>query len=638
MEGNGTLLPLLSTDVPERPTVGPRSRSLLVPPSLLEELARLDTKFKRRETELAHQRSELEKERGRFEQAVATREWALQKEDQRLTEQKEAFRASQEQAISVSAYQDARLTIIASGGEPQSTTLETLSKREPNSGLAAAARTLLAAGVPSGGDAAEPTLYVDRDAVPTQLVLEWLRDGNEVLVPLPRAVLQQMKLEAQHWQMESMGGQVAELLGKIGGGADGLNELEWTVGQLHLHKLGQPALCRAAADKLRRWLAHSRERRRTAARVGASVYVTVVEVIEAHATDLHLLISGLGCAVLLGSEPEGRVQMRKVKPRLEGIAKGAKQLAARTMAEVSGPEADARAAEEDAAEAWERSHMDRMESDATTRAAMQTTMVEEHQSMGGPAEAAAEEEAVGDGQAAPEAETPQMESADEPAPAEAPAEAPAAEAPAAEEPAEAPAEAPAAEAPAEETEAEPPADPPPSPPPSPPASEEPAEAEAPADAEADAEAEVEADVEADAEAEAEAPAEAEAEAEVEAPAEAEASAEAEAPADAPSPAGEVKGSSDGDEEMLPAAAPAPAFAAARETPSPEYQRNITPAPNMPNVGEFGIGASSGLGDSLGIHRTRSVASAAMSVRERRELARRLDREVDKLRRVLALCA
>ena len=87
-----------------------------------------------------------------------------------------------------------------------------------------------------------------------------------------------------------------------------------------------------------------------------------------------------------------------------------------------------------------------------------------------------------------------------------------------------------------------------------------------------------------------------------------------------------------------AAAPAPASAVASEASSPEYQRNITPAPNEPNVGEFGIGASSGLGDSLGIHRNRSVASAAMSVRERRELARRLDREVDKLRRVLALCA
>ena len=47
---------------------------------------RLDTKFKRRETELAVQREELEKERGRFEQAVAAREWALQREDQRLTQ------------------------------------------------------------------------------------------------------------------------------------------------------------------------------------------------------------------------------------------------------------------------------------------------------------------------------------------------------------------------------------------------------------------------------------------------------------------------------------------------------------------------------------------------------------------------
>ena len=553
---------------PVRPTAGPPQRTDVVSLTLLDELHALDGKFRTREKELAEQQLKLDEERDRFEKAVMAKEWVLQRERHELHAEKETFNHVTSSADAVASYQGAKISVVASGGEPLHTTIETLTKREPTSGLAAAARALISAPTPDGSALAAPTLYVDREPAVTHIVVEWLRDGPGSLARLPRAVLQQLAVEAAHWRMRTLAAQIAERLGKADASSEGLDELEWTIGQLQLHTASRPALCRAAADQLRRWLAKSRERRRLAARQGRQTCLAVLDAMEAHASDLPLLTAGLGCAVLLGAEPEGRPAIRTVMTRLEELASVAEGLAARTAAEVSGPEADNMAAAEDAAEAVER--LQRAEAaEAAAAVSVRVKGESEAAKLIEAATEAATEVAVASTtiddeaatQAAPAADAAAQATEDVPAAVDVPADdAPATDAPAADAPTAVPTEL-APDAPvAAEVETAPAA--------APPATQAMA-------------------------------------------AEEEAAVGAEAPA-------EVTGGVGGGTE-----ASANVASAVVLTP----KSTSVPAPG-PAVGEDA---------GLAVHQSRTVASAAISVRERRELARRCEREVGKVRRVLVLC-
>jgi hypothetical protein len=168
--------------------------------------------------------------------------------------------------------------VIADGGEV-ATTLATLCGREPASGLAEAGRAacrrakasaedeaaamaaaaalpaaitakLTAAGfVPAALTSQSYKLYVDREAAATHRVIDWLRDGPSVLEGLPRPILQQLVLEADHWQMPLLIAQLNERLGQPDAAGEGLSSLEWTLSELHKHPK-RTALCRAALEEL----------------------------------------------------------------------------------------------------------------------------------------------------------------------------------------------------------------------------------------------------------------------------------------------------------------------------------------------------------------------------------------------------
>ena len=196
---------------PARPTLGPPQRSVVVPPTLLDELHALDAKIQRREAELEDERRRLDRDRERFERAVAAQEWTLQREQHELHAAQQTWEASQATSGAVASNQQARLTIVASGGEV-TTTLATLTRREPASGLATAARKALAADADAGvGTGAEAQVVIDREAALTHRVVEWLRDGAKSLDGLPPPVLQRMQAEAAHWQMPSLGAELAEV-------------------------------------------------------------------------------------------------------------------------------------------------------------------------------------------------------------------------------------------------------------------------------------------------------------------------------------------------------------------------------------------------------------------------------------------
>ena len=149
---------------PPKPTTGPPQHKPVVPLSLIEELRLLDDKFKAREKELEAQRELLNQDRDRFEKAVMTKEWSLQRERHQLHADKEDFSIVATKADSVAAYQGAKISVVVSGGEPVHTTLETLAKREPKGGLAAAAKALLANEPPGGESSADARTTRQRPA------------------------------------------------------------------------------------------------------------------------------------------------------------------------------------------------------------------------------------------------------------------------------------------------------------------------------------------------------------------------------------------------------------------------------------------------------------------------------------------
>jgi hypothetical protein len=278
--------------------------SSVVPQSLIDQLHTLDARFEAREAMLRAERELLEEERERFQLAVAAKEWELQQQEHGLSLAQATWQASLSEATNIDAYQDERLLVIADGGEV-ATTLATLCGREPASGLAEAGRAacrrakasaedeaaamaaaaalpaaitakLTAAGfVPAALTSQSYKLYVDREAAATHRVIDWLRDGPSVLEGLPRPILQQLVLEADHWQMPLLIAQLNERLGQPDAAGEGLSSLEWTLSELHKHPK-RTALCRAALEELRSWLSASRERRRLALRRGEEVLSTAM--------------------------------------------------------------------------------------------------------------------------------------------------------------------------------------------------------------------------------------------------------------------------------------------------------------------------------------------------------------------------
>ena len=576
---------------PVRPTIGPRHSTQLVKPALIDELYALEKKFKQREKELDEERRELDGDRNRFEQAVAEKDWEIRRYESQFDAKRETWEQSHTQADATldPASKDERLYVQASGAEPFPTNLETLVQREPGCGLAVAARTLWESTEDErtqaimdgwGADAAAPLiLYVDREPAITHLVIEWLRDGPKRLARLPRAVLEPLKDEALHWGMVSLEKQIEEALGKADATHEGIMELQFLIGELWLHKGRQPALCRAAAIQLRRFLAGGRSRRQLGVRAVNAVEA-LTACMEQHVNDGPLLAAGLGSCVLCGSEPEGQKQLVALKTRLEAIASVASKLGKAEAKELTGPAADAKAAAEEEKEVKEledaeqraQSAFEKAEARAAAREA-NLSFVEKALSRPNSADAKVTKEDIEQDKkelaaeaAAEEAEKEAAEEAAAPASEEAPAaEAEAAEAPAAEAPA---AELPATEAPAAEAPAEAPA----------------AEASAPAPA-------------------AEAPAPAEA-----------------AAAEATEAAEEAAGDARND--------------LVEETAEDFFGMNlpdeVKPAPKA------GRPLSEKPPPALSTHHPHSIAAKALSVRERRANAKRLEQEADKMRRVLYL--
>jgi len=348
-------------------------KSAVVPSTLLDQLHSLDARFEAREAMIQAERAQLEAERERFQLAVAAKEWEMQQEQHKLTVQQEAWEASLSEATHVGGYQDQRMVVVADGGQV-STAVATLCGREPASGLAAAARALSAKAAADSeeedamgamydaveGGSAPLYLYVDREAALTHRVVDWLRDGPSALDGLPVAILRPLVLEGEHWKMPSLVAQATERLGKADAASEGVANLEWTLGELQQHPQ-RMALCRAALEELRRWLASSRERRRVAIRRGREVPAAALLAMERHAADPPLMVAGLSVCVLLGAEPEGRTVARALRPRLNAVIAAGRQLAVLTR---EGAEAHAALAE--AAEAAE---VAAAESEAVARAA-----------------------------------------------------------------------------------------------------------------------------------------------------------------------------------------------------------------------------------------------------------------------------
>ena len=575
---------------PVRPTVGPGSHvEQIVPRTLLEELHALDGKFKAREAELQREAELLERERQRFEHTLAAREWALQKEQHTIDVAQENLHASRNEAGNISAYQGSTITIVASGGEI-TTALETLVKREPESGLAAAARAAFSASSADPANGAGPSsgrrLYIDREAAVTHHVIEWLRNGPRALATMPSGALRQVEAEATHWRMPTLAAHVAERLGKQDAAADGADELEWIVGQLHTH-VRTPALARAAAESLRKWLAVSSARRRVAIRMGAPLVQALVHTIDVgieqdrasqRDANLPLLAAALSCCVLLGAEADGRSLLGGLAQRLERAAAAAADLARWSLAQVSGAAADAQAEEERKAEEAE------MAAIAALAAAEETEEAKE-----------AKKEAFKEARRA-KAKAIRERLAERRKAISDPAGAPAAEG---EEPIE-------AAPPASEPEAAPSAP----------------QGDAPAAAEEAAAPAVE---------------------EVAAPA----AEEAAAPQGAPALSAEAETA------MANVEANGPEADAGAFTPHDPQDGGGTESQSAPEAERPGVAAGDGpssaqvpparrLGKTSAeeptVHQRRTLASAALGVRERRAVVGRLEREIEKLARVLKLCS
>ena len=608
MESPTVALPAGVT-LPRRPTRGPECLSqAVVPTTLLDELSALDSKFARREADLQEQRIQLERERERFERAVAAREWAMQKDRHSLDVQMESLTVSASEAGAVAADQATQLVVVA-GGEPISTTLGTLVAREPLSGLSAGARALFASHdtrSAEGAPAKIPRLYIDREPVVTFHLIEWLRDGRIALERVPKSVLHLLQVEAAHWKMSTLELQLEELLGKQDASGEGLQDLDWILGQLELHQSKRPALCRAAADQLRRWLARSRDRRRLACRkYGLNLTHALVGAMEGNRSDLPLLTAGLGCCVLFGSEPEGRKLLAAARKRLTPLAADARVIASTCMMEVSGPEFEALAANEAIAEATEQAAARDAEREAEAAVAKLEARREAHKTRATYAQQKvapaieAEQKAVEAAMAADIAE-------------------------AAEVAAEAAATADSPEAWSRYAEAAG-------------SAEAAAEAAAAAAAAAEGIPEPEGGTEQDHATDASEPEPSEPAAAIQAAIQA--VEQNDGPASAEDPA-------EGERKAAEALALALDKAEAKRTAATEgletsntMEREMfaEPSADAETAALAAPGRSTMPEDEIAPHRARSLAASALSVRERRELATKLDRELDKLQRVLELC-
>ena len=319
--------------------IGPTgaASSKVVPDGLLDALHALDARFDQRENALALEQERLMRDRALFEEQAAAREWEIQQQQHRLSVSQESFAASQSEAGHVSSYQQGTLVIVADGGQ-FSTTMATLCAHEPTSGLATAARNVFTAATAHDGAVTAVRLYIDRDAAATQRIVDWLRRGASSLTDLPRPVLKQLGVEAEYWKLTSLSAQVLECLGKHDAASEGASELEWMIGELHRGR-NIPAVCRAALEHLQQWLAAGRARRQLALRRGENeVLSSILDTMEAHAADPPLIAAGLGSCVLLGAEAGGRTGTRMHRIRLERIVVLARRLASTTEASAAEDE------------------------------------------------------------------------------------------------------------------------------------------------------------------------------------------------------------------------------------------------------------------------------------------------------------
>ena len=294
------------------------------PAALLQELEILNTRIK---TALSQERKTLQLERQEFERSSTQVQYALEEQQWQLEVNTHQFVVERQEwdarnALVDEVSHDQPLLLEADGGEIQTTVRTVTEGRDGSSVLAELVRTQAQA----ASDGQTVHLLVDRDAATLHYVIGWLRDGEDTLTKMPAAVLHSVESEARFWQMRILAAQVEERLGVTGAAHEGRSAVEWFATQLTQGHAPRLAVCRSLARQLRHWLAGGREPSIGPSRRAIAVThrdcelpQALLAALEMHTDDMALLLSGLGCWLLLSTSVDGRQGLNRFSDRVEKI-------------------------------------------------------------------------------------------------------------------------------------------------------------------------------------------------------------------------------------------------------------------------------------------------------------------------------